>query len=133
MSPPKYHCSSCGKGFKHRKQHDDHILFNRCKGMKGTKKQKGNVPQLQAIDPELQSLKLPFEYPELSQPNQPEYYGRPYDFNPIPTGNRHFRCGIPFATDPLRRNITRVQYKQNMEKIGPSPTLSKNKYRKAAI
>jgi hypothetical protein len=29
------------------------------------------------------------QYPEQ------QYYGRTYNFNPIPTGNRHYRSGIP--------------------------------------
>ena len=35
---------------------------------------------------------------------QQEYHGRDYNYNPIPTGNRHYRTGIPL---PRLSNQTR--------------------------
>ena len=100
---------------------------------------KGNITWLsQVADPEIQPIQrqLDQEYDPPTNPyaNQP-YYGAPYDYSypELSTGNRHLRCGLPFATVPLRRTISKVKYKQNMENIGPLPTISKHKYGAQAI
>jgi hypothetical protein len=78
--PPKYSCSTCGRLFKSRKIKDDHVLFNRCRGLKN----KNKVTLLaEPADPELAEMKTH------------NYVGREYNGNPIPTGNRHLRTGIP--------------------------------------
>ena len=72
--PPKYSCSICGKQFRRKKQHFNHVMS--CSSSK-----KGNVTDNLETDH------------EQMQPNQ--YIGREYNYNPIPTANRHYRTGMP--------------------------------------
>jgi hypothetical protein len=77
VNPPKYSCMICNKMFRRHKQHYNHVIRNKCgvnrivTGSQGT----GKAMTLGQI--------------------QQEYHGRNYSFNPIPTGNRHYRTGIP--------------------------------------
>lgn len=97
--PPKYYCQGCGRGFRRRKQHDDHILLPnrfgqpRCKAMR-TEKVKDNNQHIEhfIVDPELVSMKDEIVHTESVTT---QYYGRAYNFVNIPTGNRHLRAGLP--------------------------------------
>lgn len=78
--PPKYSCSICNKQFTRKKQHFNHVMRKSC----GKNKNRTSKAQTEiSIDRELL----------LMAPQQ--YHGRDYNFNPIPTGNRHLRTGIP--------------------------------------
>lgn len=90
----------------------------------------------QVADPEIQPIQRQldqgYDPPTNPYENQP-YYGRPYTDNPIPTGNRHYRTGIPFETDPLRRTLSPKILPKSMPSLGPARTLSKHKYGAQAI
>jgi hypothetical protein len=75
--PPKFQCTMCGRMFKGRKSRDNHILYKQCK------RTKDNSNLIEQSDPEVLLMK------------SHQYQGREYNYNPIPTGNRHYRTGIP--------------------------------------
>ena len=154
-SPPKYYCNACGRGFRRRKQHNDHVLLTnrngqpRCKAMrKGTTttKKQGRTNQAIILDPEVSEFHeetsvqpmeriLDQSYSTPDNPYAQHYYGAPYDYHypGLATGNRHLRCGLPFKTDPLRRTIVRPVLPKALPSLGPARTLSKHKYGAQAI
>lgn len=137
-SPPKYYCNACGRGFRRRKQHNDHVLLGRCKAMKNKATKKQVKPEQAIIlDPEVQPMEriLDQSYNTPDNPYDRPYIGAPYDYHypGLVTGNRHLRCGLPFKTDPLRRTITRPVLPKALPSLGPTRTLSKHKYGAQAI
>lgn len=81
---PKVNRSICGKMFKSRRALNKHVLDKKpCKPIESYGRGRTmTLSQIQEIDHELENMK------------QNEYFGRSYNFNPIPTGNRHYRTGI---------------------------------------
>ena len=73
-------CNMCGRMFRSERRLNKHIMKGKCKSMKDRK-------AIVSKDGEL--VILPREYPEH------QYIGREYNYNPIPTANRHYRTGIP--------------------------------------
>jgi hypothetical protein len=74
-TPPKYSCSICGKTFRRKKQHFNHVF--RCKARSTNKRV------------------IELAKPEATTMEPPRYYGREYTGNNIPTGMRHLRHGGP--------------------------------------
>jgi hypothetical protein len=72
---PKYSCTVCGKTFRRQKQHFNHVM-GKCKARGTNKKAVEQSTEARTLEPQ-------------------RYYGREYTNNPIPTGNRHLRTGIP--------------------------------------
>jgi hypothetical protein len=62
--------------FRGKRARDNHILFNQCTSNYSVSES--------ATGTQGQEIEI-----------QVEYYGREYTDNPIPTGNRQYRCGIP--------------------------------------
>ena len=66
--------------FRSERRLNKHIMKGKCKSMKDRKAIVSKGGEL---------VILPREYPEH------QYIGREYNYNPIPTANRHYRTGIP--------------------------------------
>jgi uncharacterized C2H2 Zn-finger protein len=84
-------CSMCDKSFMRNKGLNRHVMKNKCKAMKGRS----------AFTKDNKVIVTARRYPDN------EYIGREYNFNPIPTGNRHYRSGIAlpkFNAEPNRRS-----------------------------
>jgi hypothetical protein len=83
--PPQVNCSKCGRMFKSRRALNKHVLDKKpCKPIESTLG-RGKTMTLSQIEE--------FDH-ELTQMKTHNYIGRQYNFNPIPTGNRHYRTGI---------------------------------------
>lgn len=126
-APPKYSCTICGKTFRRKKQHFNHVM----RGHKTKTNNKKVIAPQQIIEPELISLKPEIEH---SDPQRTVYFGAPYDYHypGLVTGNRHLRAGLPFKSDPLRRTlVARPILPKAMPSLGPAPRLST--YRRQAI
>lgn len=124
--PPKYSCTICGKMFRRKKQHFNHVMKAHKNGKQATNKV--IIPQ---IDQELVSLKDPIVHYD---PVEYQWYGAPYDYHypGLATGNRHLRAGVPFKNDPLRRTIQPRTLPKAMVSLGTTlPRISQ--YRKQAI
>lgn len=72
-------CGICSKVFISERGLNRHIRKNRCKLLRV----KSNNKQIEIPRPEATTME------------PAPYIGREYNFNPIPTGNRHLRSGIP--------------------------------------
>jgi hypothetical protein len=97
------------------------------------------LSQVQQADPEIQPMQRIQDQEQYDPPTNPyghKYYGAPYDYHypGLATGNSHLRCGLPFATDPLRRKLPpRPTLPKAIPSLGPARTLSKHKYGAQAI
>jgi DNA-directed RNA polymerase subunit RPC12/RpoP len=83
---PKYSCSICGKTFRRQKQQYNHVMRNTC----GNKK----VSRHNEIEQRYETL-TDQVFKETMGYEPPKYYGREYNYNPIATGMRHLRSGLP--------------------------------------